>query len=545
MKLYRFFAGICLGPMLAALLAGCSDQLEIVQNGATSQDSYYQNDQEAESAVSTVYCFWRACYETRMTLLETLTDDVSKGGMNVNFFSTWKDRNTYIFNSGNEGIATYYTNAYTLIYYCNLIIEKVPGTTDVQKRCIAEAKFFRAWTHFHLGALWGENVPVVDHLLHADEYHVTNSPNGALWALVEQDLTDAIAVLPSKNGVSDQRQTRVTREAAEVVLGKAYMWQQKYNEAAIEFDKVVESGLYDLWEGDYDLLMHVQANQCCEKVLDAMIPNDQANYKVNSLDRVNAWWGYFGWSGRMMKFSPQANEIFASGENYLAPRKELYDAFVLEQEAYADAASEKNRFKSTLRTVWELAEIGAQVTSDMPDHDLYFNWKNRELKADLMGTPGGRGADNQYMNMPYIRYAEVLLLGAEAQLKASNGSQQKADAYLNKVRSRAGLLPKTATLDAIKLEKRLELCFEGVRYLDLIRWQRVDGTHDAFLALKDQGKESYNLKADKNGDTYTYSRVVSGTNPSAGFKEGKNELLPIPQAEIEVNGDYIQQNPNW
>ena len=525
---------VCAG--LSCLLIACSEKLDIPQNGALTESEFYQTDEDAESSISTVYCYWREMYETRMTLLTTLSDEASKGGMNVNFFSTWKDRNSFVFNSNNEGLTSYYKGAYTLIYYCNLVIELVKGDTDTQRRCVAEAKFFRAYTYFHLAALWGETVPVVDHLLAPEEYHVSRSAKGELWSLVEQDLKEAIAVLPSKTSKDDKSQYRVTKEAAETMLGKAYLWQDKNAEAAEAFDKVIDSRLYDLWDGDYDLLMHVEANDCPEKVLDARMPNDQDNYQKNRLNRVNAWWGYLGWSSRFMKQSPQANQLYASGENYLAPRKELYDAFVAEE------GEDGYRLKSTLRTVWQMADEGVVVTTDMPDHDLYFNWKNRELNSDLMGTPGGRGADNQYINMPYIRYAEVLLLAAEAWLK--NGNQQKAETYLNKVRQRARLADKTGiTLEDIKTEKQLELCFEGVRYMDLIRWG------DAYEKMKDQGKETYMLKVQNNGTPdnpdYSYSRVVSDTNPNAGFKQGKNELLPIPMSEMEVNGSYMTQNPGW
>ena len=67
--------------------------------------------------------------------------------------------------------------------------------------------------------------------------------------------------------------------------------------------------------------------------------------------------------------------------------------------------------------------------------------------------------------------------------------------------------------------------------------------------MKDQGKETYNLKVTKDGPNYTYERVVSDTNPNAGFKQGKNELLPIPKAEMDVNGvengGKMTQNPGW
>lgn len=535
MKLHSILTAGCAGVLLAIM--SCSTKLDIPQNGAVSQDDYYQTDIDALQAVSTVYSYWRSCYETRMCLLETLSDNISKGGENINWFSDWTYRNSYVYNAGNEGVGSYYESAYKLIYYCNLIIDKVPGNTDVQKRCIAEAKFFRAYSHFHLAALWGETVPVVDHLLDPSEYHVSRSAEGELWKLVEDDLKAAIPVLPSKSGVNDKSQIRVTAEAAKVILGKAYLWEKKYKDSADILDEVIGSGLYDLWDGAYDKLLHVEANQCCEKVLDSQIPNDQSGHSENALGMVCGWWRLLGWSSMMVDMTPDARGKYPSGANNFPPRKGLWDAFMAEE------GPTGYRFTSTLRDVYGLQAEGITVKQDMLDHDMYFNWKNRMLNEDLMGQPGFM-VNNQYMNMPYIRYAEVLLLAAEAQLRA--GNQNKADTYLNKVRTRAKLPFKTATLEAIKLEKRLELCFEGTRYMDLIRWQINDGTHDAYNALKDQGKVQYNLIVTKGADgSYSYEVKAGATNDSAGFKEGKHEYLPIPQTEIEVNGDNVSQNPGW
>jgi SusD family. len=132
-----------------------------------------------------------------------------------------------------------------------------------------------------------------------------------------------------------------------------------------------------------------------------------------------------------------------------------------------------------------------------------------------MAVMSGRGSEHMtYTNMPVIRYAEVLLLAAEAQLLG--GSPAKADQYVNQVRQRAKLGAKTGvTLQDIQTEKNLELCFEGVRYLDIIRWGI------AYDLMKDQGKETYNLKVTKDGPNYTYERVVSDTNPNAGSSRAR------------------------
>ena len=134
----------------------------------------------------------------------------------------------------------------------------------------------------------------------------------------------------------------------------------------------------------------------------------------------------------------------------------------------------------------------------------------------------------QFIDLKVMRYAEVLLLAAEAQLQAGNSA--KALDYINQIRIRAKEAPLTSvTLSDIKTEKRLELCNEAVRYQDLIRWG------DAKSALADQGKQV---------PAFTGSDVQwNWQNTKYGFQD-KNMLLPIPLKELEINPS-MKQNPGW
>jgi len=127
-----------------------------------------------------------------------------------------------------------------------------------------------------------------------------------------------------------------------------------------------------------------------------------------------------------------------------------------------------------------------------------------------------------------MRYAEVLLMAAEAQLQAGNTA--KALEYMNMVRTRAKEEPLTdVSLNDIKTEKRLELCNEGVRYQDLVRWG------DAKTALGNQGKDV---------PAFTGDQVQwNWHNDKYGFQD-KNSLLPIPLKELELNPN-MKPNAGW
>ena len=375
---------------------------------------------------------------------------------------------------------------------------------------------------------------------------------------MENDIKEAIAVLPSKNGINDRTVTRVTKEAAEVYLGKAYLWQKKYSEAKQEFEKVINSNLYDLWDGNFEEMVHVVTNNNCEKVLEAYVPEDMENMSANGISGMNGGNGYLQMAGFYFSFfnsSKEAKSVLATGDGWFPPREALYKAFVAEE------GEDGYRLNASIKTIDQMKDYGFKYEGkDMWCTDGYINWKNRILNSDLVGgAPTGRSANTMFINFCYVRYAEVLLLAAEANLRASDGSQAKADEYVNKVRRRAKLSEKTGvTLNDVKTEKRLELCFEGVRYLDLIRWQRIEGEHDAYNAMKDQDKEVYHIhgvqtgkdekgnpiyKKDENGNVVWEKYLANKYD--GGFKEGKHELLPYPLEEMDVNGDNITQNPNW
>ena len=134
----------------------------------------------------------------------------------------------------------------------------------------------------------------------------------------------------------------------------------------------------------------------------------------------------------------------------------------------------------------------------------------------------------QFIDLKVMRYAEVLLLAAEANLQAGNTAN--ALKYINMIRERAKLTPlTTVSLSDIKMEKRLELCNEGVRYQDLVRWG------DAKTAMAEQGKQV---------PAFTGSDVQwNWQNTKYGFQD-RNVLLPIPLKELELNPN-MNQNAGW
>ena len=513
---------IALLGVMSLMTVGCDSKLDIEKHGNMgSMETYYTTDENVNTASASLYLSVRSNYFTWFFTKNLLSDDSWCGGGQRADNAEMEKLNEYTFDSNHSSIEGLYSGLYTVIYNANLIIDKTEGDTPVKKRAINEAKVFRAWAHFELVTLWG-TAPKVDHLLEPGEYRLANGNPADTWAFVEQDLTEAInsGTLPSKSSVNDEETSiRITKETAQAFLGKAYLFQGKFSEAAAMLDNVINSGKYALYS-DYEALFHAAANNCCESIFELQKRYD-SEQMWNQFDMVYLMQG---WRSDKLKYKGDAAQLLATGTyGFLNPRKTLYDAFVAEE------GKDGYRLNKSILTYDQLQEIGVSISgsNSVYGNEGYFYWKNQSFKEDcIVDQTFFQGM--QFINLKVMRYAEVLLMAAEAQLQAGNKS--KALDYINAVRTRAQeQLLSDVTLDDIKTEKRLELCNECVRYQDLIRWK------DAKTAMGDQGKEI---------PAFSTEGVEWGwQNSSYGFQE-KNWLLPIPLKELELNPN-MTKNTGW
>lgn len=509
--------------MLAfTMLTACNDQLDIDQHGVLNRKTYYQTDADAEEALTAVYVTFAqhspvALANSEMNILYTknlLSDDIWHGTDNHD--GDYWQLNEYNFDSGHPVIEGMFNTYYTVIGKCNAVIDNVEGASTIQQRAIAEAKAFRAWMYFDLVTLWG-NPPIVDHLIGVEDAAIPNSDPADVWTLIERDLTDAIdsGSLMEKSGIDDNSIYHITKQFAQAILGKAYLWQNKNKEAATIFNEVINSGLYGLYQGDYADI-HLMQN---ENNRESMFETNWIVDEANPLSCLRMYPLFMNPNASLFSYGMNPYNL-AIGFGGCQPQGKLYNAFVAEE------GESGYRLTSSIKTPAQMKAQGYTLNAGMQAWgENYFMYKLR-YDNDAMGKSSQYDCGN---NTCWMRYAEVLLLGAEANL--ADGNQSLADKYLNEVRTRARLNQKSATLEAIKLEKRLELCGEGVRFQDLLRWG------DAATVLGEQGKLTPVMISDG-------SIEWRQMNATYGFKEGKHNHLPYPAADIRMNRN-ITQNPNW
>ena len=359
---------------------------------------------------------------------------------------------------------------------------------------LGQARFLRAYYYFELVKWFGDVPLVVDKRIQfGDQFNLDRTPSQEVYAQMELDLIYAADNLP----VSQSDIGRITKGAAQAVLGKVFLYQGKYQEAAAALEEVINSGTYSLIS-DYSTLFENDNENNIESVFEVQYTDlEGAGFECLQCSEGNVAVGFNG---------PRAfnGPDFESGFSFNVPTEEIYNLFdesdlrrdyaILDIEKFAEENQDYNN--------------GSGVSwTEGYEHTGYYNRKYIPRQGDA--NIGDQNLTNPN-NYRAIRFADVLLMAAEANNKSGNDA--KAQLYLNRVRDRAGLDDITVggneLTQAIYLERRLELVGEGHHFFDLVRTGRAAAEIE-------------------------------------GFTPGKHELFPIPEIEIELTGNRWSQNPGY
>lgn len=404
---------------------------------------------------------------------------------------------------------------------------------------LAEARFLRAWFHFDLWKIF-RNVPYIDETL--EDVRVGNSAN--ILPKIQADLIEAIKGLP----VTQPEPGRVTKGAAQAMLGNTYMWEKKYSEAKAQFDAIVASGRYSL-NATYYQNFSAEVRNTREGVLEVqMAVNTGSGDAGNQGDILN--FPYNGGPGGCCGFHQPSQDLvnsFQVDANGL-PLLDTYNATDVKNDdgIKSDAAFTPHTGPLDPRLDWTVGRRGIPYLDwgkhpgsiwirDQSYGGPYAPKKNVHEKAQQGGYTNASGwtSGANSNTTKLIRYSDVLLQLAEAEVEL--GNLERARALVNQVRQRAanpagfvmdGSTPAanykigtytaawtdaTVARKAVRFERRLELGMEGHRFFDLVRWGVVATVKNAYFA-KEKAKRTY-----LNG---------------ASFTADKNEVFPIPSKAI-------------
>jgi hypothetical protein len=501
-KYLKITSAIC----FIVILASCKKYIDYNPHDAyqvTALD-YLQSESDYRTMEISVYTPLQWINQV-VPIGEIASDNAVSGGESASDVLDLQQIDDYTVNSVNGTLANIWQYAYEGVNRANYLTQykaQNPSGLAVnfagKDALYGEVYFLRAYYYFTLTKMFGDVPLFTDKRLDlSSSGKLTRSPRASVYQQIQADLNSAISVLPT---VQTQK-GRITKYAAQALLGKVYLYQNKYDSAATVLQSVINANAFSL-VSDFSSIFLATGENGPESVFEIQYTNaspywqwsnvlqGQGNYAiqqcgVRGLNGSNGMPYAAGWSTNL----PTQNlaSAYTTGDQRKA-------VTVLDIEAYKTANPQYN--------------ITYQV-APYKNTGLY-----NQKYLPRIGETSGQVELNYLNNYRIIRYADVLLMAAEALNKSTTPNDVLAKTYLNQVRRRAfndqlhDITSTGTTLYAAILnERRLELAMEGDRFFDLVR------TGQAATVL------------------------------APNFKTGKHELFPIPQPEITVSG--LTQNPGY
>lgn len=471
--------------LLLFIISACNP-LDENPKAFIASNNFYKTTEDADAAVIAIHNAINSSTHTLYNRLiqistEMATDDYEAGPRARNAHVRALSNLTH--DASNDRMLELWRQSYDGINRANIVIDNITNNPNVDaqkaKDLVNEAKFLRAVLYFNI-VRWFGDVPLVLHetkTLTSEAINVSNTPETEVYAQIETDLIDAEA-LP----VVQQIKGRITAGAAKSLLSKVYLTQKKWQKAADKSKEVIDSKVYDLFENFADVY-NVASKNGKEHIFSAQFK------------------GFTNWNGNMLASTAAPTSvpgIAGDQADALHTAGGLFEAF---------AESDKRKYITF--AVEFVSPTDGKTYKVAPHFNKYFD----------PSTPASPGQSSK--NTPIIRFAEVLLINAEA-LNELNGPTSEAFAGIDRVRKRAGIdllsvtspsISKDDFREAVFEERRKELVYEYQRWFDLAR----------------------------RGSDYFVAKLKAAGKTNA---QPKHIHFPIPQRELDLNKN-LKQIPDW
>lgn len=526
---------------LSLSMTGCKDYLTEIEPGSTLLEDFYTSTDAAVQNVTGCYVplMWEYnnTYLSEWFIGDIASDDALKGGGSTTDMADAYDIENWRTTDQNTLLLNFYRAQYQGIGRCNLALEYIDKmeigidedfTSDMKNRLLGEVHYLRAYYYFRLVRVFA-GVPMPLNVLRSSEdWGMPRSSVDAVYTQILADLEFANANLWVKSKYPEADMGRATKGAAQAMLMKVnlYMassyWQKYsltksaadcYKDAKAWGDSIITSGEYDLCP-NYEDNFTVAGENGIESVF-------EIQYAEVAWGDYGDGFGFTAGSFTQILMRCRNSEI-GGGWGFDHPTQSLYNEF---------EAGDPRREVAIL-----IPSTDVVATYQMQSDENYLGntWVNNKygMYRDPEDIGGGYGkwslhASRGPLNNKQIRYADVLLMYAEACLGAGDAGTAKT--YIDQVRARVGLAGIAAADDAaLRHERRCELAMEGHRWFDLVRWEGVDGN---------------GLKA--HMDAYKASESAEVQGHIQEFVAGKHEIFPIPQEERQLNPTPMDQNPGY
>lgn len=505
---------------LSLLATGCDKKLDLVNPNVPTIEVYWRNANDALAGTNAIY---NSLIQdgTYMRMYPALND-----GRGDDFYgdSPWGDLvqiGSFIIPTTSGPVAWVWGAHYQMVWRANQVLANVPGITmdeELKKRLLGQAYFLRGLAYFNLACMY-KIVPVVTTPppSSADFYPATATEE-VLWKQITDDFKAAKDRLPNTyqgiSGPDAGHIGRATKGAAAGMLGKAYLYRKNWQEAANEFQPIIAGtyGTYSLMADYRDNFKEINENNA-ESLFEVQFgqPDQVGGTVMNYGGEPNANWKQVSSTGRTY-----AQDGY--GYSDFLPSRWIYNEYKLEKTI--DGKSDP-RLLATIAS-YEPADNSTTVYGNAWPHAQTAIYP-RKYTHDGLNWPGNDDQENSGINYRVLRFADILLMHAEA----LNELDRTAEAYpfIQRVRTRAKLpdlatakpgLSKPQMRDQLAHERALEFAIESIRINDIIRWGWLY-------------------------DAAKLAELKTHDNDFNTWRAGK-EYLPIPQAELDVNVN-LKPNP--
>ncbi|OBQ56743.1 RagB/SusD family nutrient uptake outer membrane protein [Tamlana sp. s12] len=559
-------------PMVGfSLLLGCNEDtfLEQTNPNTITSDTFWNTPNQFQTGLNTVY----GALQFQSVSGTGLVSEMIKGdiGGTESWYAPFSFRNL-TYNDGSTYVREKWNELYVGIFRANQVIEKLQ-TGDVQfgegeKESIeAQARCLRAFFYFQLvhtygGAVIHTNIAETQ----ADFQKPFSSIDDVTTAIIIPDLNFAKNNLPQEWPASDLG--RMTWGAATSLLGKVYLYGEMYGEAASEFKEVIDSGIYELTPNVMDNFTHL--NEFNEESILEVAYNADVNPGANGNivdDNINET------GAEATAIATAFGQLNFGAFNTLLPSYYLHELYVNDEidvdNPINDGKMHSTRFSSSIcpingETDYYLLPIGDRGGWSFGQSAYikkYTNWYH--LPQEDANSRSG-------INFRHIRLADVYLMYAEAVLQ-STGNFTEAINYIDLVRERAGVITlskymaenagefpqlhiskqvhstqpfvapskETVLTHIQRVERPVELAFEGHRWKDLVRWGIVQEVFDELRAdevWREQNKVVLEIDSEGVAPLFIKERVRPDfILASENYHPSAHDYLPIPAQEIETN----------
>ncbi|WP_431244972.1 RagB/SusD family nutrient uptake outer membrane protein [Flavobacterium sp. P21] len=472
----------------AFFFTGCADDYLDVQQTetiSTNDTELYNNDAGASQFVTAIYnkfLNWDMTSFGWIGLSSITSDDADKGSSPGDTGTDKDVLDALTYNASNPSAESTFIANYDGINRCNQALAILPkldkADANLRSRLAGEAKFLRAFMYFTLVKCYG-GVPIVDHVpvpsSESDRVmQLTRKTAADVYAFIEKDLNDAIATLPEKGAYSSNERSRASKGATYALLAKVSLYQKKWRQVIDNCNKVTGYSLVS----DYASMYKATGKFDSESIFEIYAQGAVPAKGIEGYSNTQGARGTGGW-----------------GWGFNTPSQSLVNAY--EPGDVRKAATIIFRGQ----TLYDGRVVPNTVENERYNYKAYSSAYTDAWETDV--------------DIKYLRYAEVLLMKAEASNEL--GQTSVAIPLLNQVRNRAGLGNTGASSQAdvrtaIWKERRVEMAFEHDRFFDLVR------TGQAKAAFAIDGKT---------------------------FTEGKNELFPIPASFLNQAKGLSSQNPGY